>query len=153
MTYSEKLKDPRWQKKRLEILQRDNWACQMCFDTKSMLAVHHRYYRRGAEPWDYTDASLVTLCQECHEVESAELQDAKTALLEAVSHAGLYSADIFNLALVFAEFRGQFVAEEFDVLLFEMDKVLKATASPDWEAYRAAFYKRVERKQDGHGQS
>ncbi len=26
--YASKLKDPRWQKKRLEILQRDDFACQ-----------------------------------------------------------------------------------------------------------------------------
>jgi len=28
LTYSEKLKDPRWQKKRLEILSRDNFTCE-----------------------------------------------------------------------------------------------------------------------------
>ncbi len=27
MTYAEQLKDPRWQKRRLEILQRDEWRC------------------------------------------------------------------------------------------------------------------------------
>ena len=32
MGYSEKLKDPRWQKKRLEILERDNFRCQYCGD-------------------------------------------------------------------------------------------------------------------------
>jgi hypothetical protein len=25
--YSDKLKDPRWQKKRLQIMERDNWCC------------------------------------------------------------------------------------------------------------------------------
>lgn len=29
MTYAEKLKDPRWQKKRLRILERDAFACHM----------------------------------------------------------------------------------------------------------------------------
>jgi len=28
MTYKEKLLDPRWQKKRLEVLERDGWACR-----------------------------------------------------------------------------------------------------------------------------
>lgn len=27
-TYAEKLKDPRWQKRRLEIFERDDWTCQ-----------------------------------------------------------------------------------------------------------------------------
>ena len=26
MSYSDKLKDPRWQRKRLEIFERDNWT-------------------------------------------------------------------------------------------------------------------------------
>lgn len=42
--YSEKLKDPRWQKKRLEILNRDEFACRFCGDNKSTLNVHHISY-------------------------------------------------------------------------------------------------------------
>lgn len=38
--YLEKLKDPRWQKRRLEIFQRDEFTCQVCFDTESTLHVH-----------------------------------------------------------------------------------------------------------------
>jgi len=66
MTYSEKLKDPRWQKKRLEILERDSFACQCCYSIQNELHVHHRNYRRAAEPWDYDDSELITLCSTCH---------------------------------------------------------------------------------------
>ena len=41
MIYVEKLKDPRWQRKRLEILQRDDWKCYWCKDDKTTLNVHH----------------------------------------------------------------------------------------------------------------
>lgn len=64
MKYSEKLKDPRWQRKRLEILQRDDWACQCCRDKASTLQVHHKQYH--GNPWDAPDDSLETLCEECH---------------------------------------------------------------------------------------
>ena len=65
--YIEKFKDPRWQKKRLQILERDNWVCQSCGDDISMLIVHHLSYDDEAEgPWDYPDLLLITLCQECH---------------------------------------------------------------------------------------
>ena len=37
--YSQKLKDPRWQKKRLQILERDEWNCQICHDNESTLVV------------------------------------------------------------------------------------------------------------------
>ena len=65
--YSDKLKDPRWQKKRLEVLNRDNWTCQMCGNTKETLHVHHKYYEKGCEIWDdENDGGLVTLCASCH---------------------------------------------------------------------------------------
>lgn len=67
MNYSEKLKDPRWQKKRLEILERDNWACQRCEDIKSTLVVHHRDYIKDKDPWDYPNDLLITLCEGCHQ--------------------------------------------------------------------------------------
>jgi hypothetical protein len=66
-TYSEKLKDPRWQRKRLEIMNRDGWMCTICCDQSKMLAVHHRYYIKGREPWEYPNWSLKTLCPSCHQ--------------------------------------------------------------------------------------
>lgn len=63
--YSELLKDPRWQKKRLKILERDNFTCQFCESTKNELHVHHIKY--SGKPWDIEDKYLKTLCKECHE--------------------------------------------------------------------------------------
>lgn len=70
ITYSEKLLDPRWQKKRLLILSRDNFQCQQCGDDKNTLHVHHKYYLPGLEPWSYEDHVLVTLCKGCHQDET-----------------------------------------------------------------------------------
>lgn len=70
MNYSEKLKDPRWQKKRLEILQRDNFTCQCCMDSNSTLNIHHIYYTKGKQPWDVDNESLLTLCEHCHYIYS-----------------------------------------------------------------------------------
>lgn len=67
MNYSELLKDPRWQKKRLEIMQRDGFACALCMDEKSTLHVHHKKYINGRAPWEYEDKFLITLCDSCHE--------------------------------------------------------------------------------------
>jgi hypothetical protein len=66
-TYYEKLKDPRWQRRRLEVLSRASWACESCGAKDRTLHVHHRIYRRGANPWDYADADLQSLCESCHE--------------------------------------------------------------------------------------
>lgn len=65
-SYLELLKDPRWQKKRLEIMKRDEFRCRLCLDTKTSLQVHHKHYVYGKEPWEYPNEDLVTLCEECH---------------------------------------------------------------------------------------
>lgn len=64
--YAEKLKDPRWQKKRLEIMKIDGFKCRECGDSKSTLHVHHAYYVSGREPWEYPNGTLATLCENCH---------------------------------------------------------------------------------------
>jgi hypothetical protein len=68
MSYSDLLRDRRWQKKRLKIMERDGWRCVRCHDTdnESMLQVHHKEYIRGRDPWDYADDMLETLCSNCH---------------------------------------------------------------------------------------
>ncbi len=66
MNYKEKLLDPRWQKKRLEILSRDEFTCQSCLDKTKTLHVHHVDYLPKTEPWEYDNAYLITLCEDCH---------------------------------------------------------------------------------------
>lgn len=68
MTYREQLLHPNWQRKRLEILQRDDFACQLCYDKESTLHVHHKQYGKGRMAWEYPADELVTLCEECHDI-------------------------------------------------------------------------------------
>ena len=65
-TYTQKFKDPRWQKKRLEIMTRDEFTCTQCDNTDECLHVHHLYYVNGRNPWDYPMFAMVTLCETCH---------------------------------------------------------------------------------------
>ena len=64
--YADKLKDPRWQQRRLRILERDYWTCRQCGEASKHLHVHHRYYVPGKEPWEAPDEALMTLCEDCH---------------------------------------------------------------------------------------
>jgi 5-methylcytosine-specific restriction endonuclease McrA len=66
--YVFKLKDPRWQKKRLEILNRDNFTCRCCGDNENTLNVHHIVYPKSRFPWDTDNNNLITLCDYCHEL-------------------------------------------------------------------------------------
>lgn len=82
ISYAEKLRDRRWQQKRLEILKRDNFCCQFphCDSTTSMLDVHHKAYIRNSNPWEYPDYCLITLCQQHHEYEQNRLEEAHLAI-------------------------------------------------------------------------
>lgn len=65
--------DPRWQKRRLEILSRDNFTCVNCGSTEKTLHIHHqKYCKDGRDPWEYNDYLLVTLCCDCHKQEEVE---------------------------------------------------------------------------------
>lgn len=101
-SYTEKLKDPRWQKKRLEILERDEWKCQFCDDSESTLHVHHRRYIRGSDPWDYPPELLVTLCEDCHEMEREGWPEAETALIDAL-RSKFWSNEVHEIATGFEE--------------------------------------------------
>lgn len=65
-SYFEKLKDPRWQRKRIETLEAAAFSCQSCGDDESTLHVHHKQYFKGREPWEYDVEQLAVLCESCH---------------------------------------------------------------------------------------
>lgn len=65
--YGDKLLDPRWQKRRLEVFESDNFTCQWCGNKDKTLHVHHFCYL--SNPWDSEDGDLVTLCCDCHKIE------------------------------------------------------------------------------------
>jgi len=65
--YWQKLKDPRWQKLRLEAMQKADFKCEICRDDESSLNVHHKEYFKGHEPWEYDVNQLSVLCEPCHE--------------------------------------------------------------------------------------
>lgn len=81
-SYSEKFKDPRWQKKRLEVLEAKNWSCENCGAKEETLHVHHGHYEKGRNPWDYKDFVFHVYCDVCHE----KWHDAKLDLDIVVGH-------------------------------------------------------------------
>jgi hypothetical protein len=80
MTYQEQLKHPNWQRKRLEILHRDNFTCTNCGSKEKQLHVHHGAYISGYKIWDYHEWSLHTLCNTCHSVISEDINSYSYAL-------------------------------------------------------------------------
>jgi hypothetical protein len=96
MTYADKLKDPRWQKKRLEIYQRDDFECQRCFDKGSTLVVHHKWYTKGDDPWSYPDTCYITLCEDCHNIFHSRFENKyKSPDYNSYTMNGVNYTDIF----------------------------------------------------------
>lgn len=67
--YSKYLSDPRWQKLRLEVYNRDNWKCTLCGDYVTTLDVHHTIYK--GKPWEVPIEHLKTVCRHCHKATHA----------------------------------------------------------------------------------
>jgi len=47
-------------------MERDGFTCRECRDKESPLHVHHCYYLKGKNPWEYPAEDLITLCETCH---------------------------------------------------------------------------------------
>jgi hypothetical protein len=92
--YAKLLRDPRWQKLRLQILERGGWTCQSCGDSSSTLHVHHLLYHYGSKPWEYIPELLLTLCEDCHERETEDGKDAALKFKEAMAHRRLLSEEL-----------------------------------------------------------
>lgn len=88
-TYSEKLRDPRWQKRRLEMLEAAHFECQNCGDKKEELHVHHKRYIKAHDPWEYEDADLVVLCSSCHEQIESKMAEIHKYLAQIEGIEGL----------------------------------------------------------------
>jgi 5-methylcytosine-specific restriction endonuclease McrA len=67
--YAKKLKDPRWQRIRLKVLERDNFKCQYpnCNHIHAQLHVHHIKYYSG-DPWDTPLKYLISYCEIHHKL-------------------------------------------------------------------------------------
>jgi hypothetical protein len=83
-TYSEKLRDPRWQKKRLEVMSGSKFECESCGAKDKTLNVHHKVYRRGKQPWEYETEALSCLCEDCH----SAVEELRQELLEEIKDSG-----------------------------------------------------------------
>ena len=89
--YWQKLRYPCCQKKRLEIMQRDEFKCVDYAENKDTLNVHHIIYIYGNDPWDYPNSNFATLCECCHKCR----EDAKRAA--AMLFSSLNGIDGFTI--------------------------------------------------------
>lgn len=82
MRYADKLKDPRWQRVRLKVFERDNWTCLLCDATEKTLHAHHLNY--AGEPWEAPLEDITTLCEDCHR-NLHNIEEEQPATIEGVA--------------------------------------------------------------------
>ena len=93
--YGDKLLDPRWQKKRLEILTDANFTCTYCADKESTLHVHHFCYTANGNPWDSPNDALICLCKKCHELcHIKDLTPFEREIVSQIQMAGTFQSNI-----------------------------------------------------------
>jgi hypothetical protein len=110
-TYWEKLQDPKWQRKRLEIFQRSQFKCEWCGSEKYSLQVHHGFY--SGDPWEAGDDVLYCLCEHCHKWAEERKHDIR---IELGRLHPKYHRSFFGELLRFREAadKGDVAAEERD---------------------------------------
>lgn len=102
-TYSEKLQDPRWQKKRLEVFNRDNFACVLCGDKDNTLHVHHMTYKHGKEPWEYEYENFKTVCKFCHLIYEDWKGIEEHFVIKAITTKTFHDGRIMSAIVYFGE--------------------------------------------------
>lgn len=132
--YVEMLKDPRWQRMRLVVFQRDQWTCLRCKDTTQTLHVHHTFYARGRAPWEYHPDSLLTLCATCHEAVSLDPEAIYPAPCEGVANVEERTAILAALA----RYQAAAPTDDGDVLA-EMLNAVREARQRTFDRVRAPY--------------
>lgn len=98
-------KHPKWQKRRLEILNIYGFKCCSCHEENITLHVHHKWYNKGSKVWEYEDECFLVLCESCHENWHSMKKDFMAGLVDTLIRGGWDVWDIDYLEIL--TFNGQ----------------------------------------------
>ena len=89
MSYTEQLKHPNWQRKRLQILDASGFECSECGSKDKTLHVHHKRYIKGRKAWEYEDDVFTVLCEDCH-LEAHQIKEEFDQIIASLSIGQLH---------------------------------------------------------------
>lgn len=131
--YSAKLKSPLWQRRRLEILNRDDFTCCKCGDKETELHVHHLKYT--GEPHEAPNEDLETLCKHCHSIVEyfTDIVGRKTPIkITCLKQNPLMGVRLNNnMNFIFIIHRDNIVFESVLDMNNEGDNILKFLSNPN----------------------
>lgn len=124
--YSALLKSPMWQKKRLDILNKNGFKCEECGDYENnQLHVHHGYYEKGKKPWEYPDCCYHVLCSDCH----LERHKIESNLKKRLSFQGLIGLEAIDGILEYHKYTGQLCVLEMALKKGDINNFLETYGS------------------------
>lgn len=140
-SYRSQYLDPRWQKKRLEVMQERHFTCEICYAKDQTLNVHHKQYISNKDVWDYENCQLSVICQDCHK----QLHEQPDFINEVISRIpqepGFRSDAAFILAGYFGMDVNNLIKSSNDKLAYRIGE-----QSRELQHISHAFY--VERKRE-----
>lgn len=86
-------------------MERDDFRCQNCGNPDTTLNIHHKYYIKDRDPWEYPDLSLITLCDYCHAKEHTSKTEIEKDLLISLYDIGFTTDDISEISAGFKKFK------------------------------------------------
>jgi hypothetical protein len=89
--------NPRWQRRRLAIMKRDEFTCRYCGNETTELHIHHLIDLNGRNPWESEDDHLLTICATC-QTDEENLKSDDHMLIGMFSLSGLKRRDLYSLA-------------------------------------------------------
>ncbi len=124
--YLEQYKDPRWQKLRLKIFERDKWTCRNCGNNEETLQLHHKCYYKDKNIWEYPEEELITLCEYCHSIENENKVIYNSIITPILKN--LFSDEeikIIDLSIKIANGFGQSLSSDKDMVIFKKRYISK----------------------------
>lgn len=132
-SYYEQLKHPKWQEKRLKVLEREGFTCQWCGSDETTLHAHHTYYEKNAAPWEYPDNSLLCLCETCHKEAHAIGDEIKRMLGVVLAlDQGLASSKVKGYVKAMQVAHAMDMDEEYGAAWLTIDDQVEAEGVADY---------------------
>jgi len=93
--FADKFEDPRWKRKRDDLLSRRNYECEDCGELHRDAQVHICYYTKGRKLWEYPDRAYKCYCPR-HRIMRQRVEDD---LKEILADFSIDELDSLHLAL------------------------------------------------------
>ena len=104
MTYAQQLRHPKWEQRRLQVIEKAGSRCECCGNfgindgetSEVRFEIHHGYYTPGLMAWEYPDDVLYCLCPECHKDVQESMERAQYELAKRQLKLRMIIRDLIN---------------------------------------------------------